>query len=58
MGHKVLVLLPTDLNKLLLQWKGPFEVTEVVNAHDYKVNVKGVAKVYHANLLKQYAERD
>ena len=25
-GDKVLVLLPTDLNKLLMQWKEPFEV--------------------------------
>lgn len=57
-GHKVLVLLPTDHNKLLLKWKGPFEVTEVVNACDYKVKVKERNKVYHANLLKQYSERD
>ena len=28
-GQKVVVLLPTDKNKLLLQWKGPFEVVEV-----------------------------
>ncbi|GFN87541.1 reverse transcriptase [Plakobranchus ocellatus] len=24
LGEKVLVLLPTDSNKLLMQWKGPF----------------------------------
>ena len=24
-GDKVLLLLPTDSNKLLLQWKGPYE---------------------------------
>ena len=28
-GDKVLVLLPTDHNKLLMQWKGPFEVQGV-----------------------------
>ena len=28
-GDKVLVLLPTDHNKLLMQWKGPFEVSAV-----------------------------
>ena len=33
-GDKVLLLLPTDSNKLLLQWKGPFEVTEVLNRMD------------------------
>ena len=29
-GDKVLLLLPTNSNKLLLQWKGPYEVVEVV----------------------------
>ena len=28
-GDKVLVLLPTNANKLLMQWKGPFEVIAV-----------------------------
>jgi hypothetical protein len=30
-GDKVLLLLPTDTIKLLLQWKWPFEVVEVIN---------------------------
>ena len=34
-GDKVLLLLPTDSNKLLLEWKGPYEVVEVVNRMDY-----------------------
>ena len=38
---KVLVLLPTDHNKLLMQWKGPFEVSAVVGLNDYRVRVKG-----------------
>ena len=57
-GEKVLVLLPTDHNKLLMQWKGPFEVSSVVGLNDYKVKVKGKEKVYHANLLKKYFERE
>ena len=57
-GEKVLVLLPTDHNKLLMQWKGPFEVSSVVGLNDYRVKVKGKEKVYHANLLKKYFERD
>jgi len=57
-GDKVLVLLPTDHNKLLMQWKGPFEVSSVVGLSDYKVKVKGKDKVYHANLLKKYFERE
>ena len=53
----MLVLLPTDHNKLLMQWKGPFEVSAVVGLSDYKVRVKGKERVYHANLLKKYFER-
>ena len=56
-GDKVLSLLPTDSNKLLLQWKGPYEVVEVVNRMDYKIDVNGVVSTYHANMLKQYVER-
>ena len=56
-GDKVLLLLPTDSNKLLLQWKGPNEVVEVVNRMDYKIDVNGVVSTYHANMLKQYVER-
>ena len=45
-------------NKLLMQWKGPFEVSSVAGLNDYRVKVKGEEKVYHANLLKKYFERD
>ena len=54
----MLVLLPTDHNKLLIQWKGPFEVSSVVGVNDYKLKVKGKENVYHANLLKKYFERE
>ena len=57
-GDKVLILLPTDHNKLLMQWKGPFEVSAVVGLNDYKMCVKGKERVYHANLLKKYFERE
>ena len=56
-GDKVLLLLPTDSNKLLLQWKGPYEVVEVVNRMEYKIDVNGVVSTYYANMLKQYVER-
>ena len=56
-GQKVLVLLPTEHNKLTLQWKGPYEIIEVINKIDYKINVGGKTKIYHANLLKRYLER-
>ena len=52
----MLLLLRTDSNKLL-QWKGPFEVTEVLNKMGYRIDVNGVIGTYHANMLKQYLER-
>ena len=30
-GDKVLLLLPTDINKLLLQWKGPYDIIQKVD---------------------------
>ena len=57
-NEKVLVLLPTDHNKLLMQWKGPYVVEEVVGLNDYKVKVGSKTKTFHANLLKLYVERE
>jgi hypothetical protein len=42
-GDKVLVLLPTDSNKLLMQWKSPFCVTRKLNKVDYQVDVATIA---------------
>ena len=50
-GDKVLLLLPTDSNTLLLQWRGPFEIAEVLNRVDYRVNVNGYIHTYHANIF-------
>ena len=36
-GDQVLVLLPTDNNKLLLQWKGPYPVVARFNDNDYQI---------------------
>ncbi|XP_033729482.1 uncharacterized protein LOC117318627 [Pecten maximus] len=57
-GDKVLVLLPTKANKLLLQWRGPFEVIEKVGAFDYRINQDGKTKTLHINLLKKYLEAE
>ncbi|CAG2250028.1 unnamed protein product [Mytilus edulis] len=56
-GDKVLVLLPTDKNKLLMQWKGPFTITEKFGKVDYRIQMNGKIKTFHANLLKRYVER-
>ncbi|XP_060070261.1 uncharacterized protein LOC132550238 [Ylistrum balloti] len=56
-GDKVLVLLPTKANKLLLQWRGPYDVIEKVGPSDYRVDRDGKIKVLHINLLKKYEEQ-
>ena len=53
-----MLLLPTDNNKLLMQWKGPYVIQEVVGPNDYKVKVGRGLKTYHANLLKKYVDRE
>ena len=56
-GDKVLVLLPEDQNKLLLRWKGPYKVVEKKCDNDYVIDMDGVRKTFHINLLKFYFER-
>ena len=56
-GDKVLLLLPSESNKVLLQWNGPYEILEVVSVMNYKINVKSIVSTYPANMLKLYVER-
>lgn len=56
-GDKVLALLPTDNNKLLLRWKGPFEVKERKGEADYVIETPSGPKIFHANPLKKYEDR-
>ena len=55
-GDKVLMLLPTDHNKLLMPWKGPFEVKRGNGGNNYQIEVNKKIKMFH--MLKQYVERD
>ncbi|XP_071099126.1 uncharacterized protein [Haliotis cracherodii] len=57
-GDKVLLLLPTDSNKLLLQWKGPYVILEAFGIGNYRIQVGNKTKTYHANLLKKYIDRE
>ena len=57
-GDKALVLLPTDKNKLLMQWKGPFSVISKFKEFDYQLMIFGRPKAFHINLLKQYIDRE
>ena len=38
-GDNVLILLPSDNNKLKLQWRGPFVVEKSGNGNNYGVEV-------------------
>ncbi|XP_064462232.1 uncharacterized protein LOC135372664 [Ornithodoros turicata] len=57
-GQPVLVLLPTEHNKLTMQWKGPYQVVKRRNDCDYEIQVGANTKVFHINILKQYVIRD
>ena len=57
-GDHVLVLLPTNNKKLLMQWKGPYKVEKVVNKNDYVIKTGAKSKVYHANLLRKYLMKE
>lgn len=57
-GDQALILLPTDHNKMIMQWKGPFPVTARKNEVDYKLEVGGKKKLFHINMLKKYEERE
>ncbi|XP_063591291.1 uncharacterized protein LOC134768392 [Penaeus indicus] len=58
-NDEVLVLLPTDHNKMIMQWKGPYPVIGVKdNGVDYTIKVRGKNKLFHINMLKRYFRRD
>ena len=56
-GRGVLILLPSDSNKLLMQWRGPYTVESRVGTSDYRVKMGSKTKAYHVNLLKKYISR-
>nr|XP_054761342.1 uncharacterized protein LOC129267739 [Lytechinus pictus] len=57
-GDEVLILLPTVHNKLLVEWQGPFKVVGTKFDYDYVVDVNGLKKTYHINLLRRYVRRE
>lgn len=56
-GDEVLVMLPTQRNKMKMQWKGPYKVIDEPHNNDYSIKVMGKTKTYHANMLKKYYRR-
>lgn len=57
-GDLALILLPTDKNKMIMQWKGPFLVLTRRNEVDYELDMGGRTKTFHINMLKKYEERE
>ncbi|XP_063600361.1 uncharacterized protein LOC134776542 [Penaeus indicus] len=57
-GDDVLLLLPTNTNKLLFQWKGPFRVLGSPSKWNKVVDVNGTPRKYHVNMLKRYVYRE
>lgn len=58
-GQKVLLLLPSFSNKLLVQWQSPYKIVEKVGEVDYCIRVPGQGvKLYHVNLLKAWQDAD
>jgi len=58
-GDKVLLLLPSCNNKLLVQWQGPFLIKDRLGDYDYRVEDAGSkVKTYHINMLKKYYDRN
>ena len=58
-GDMALLLLPTEHNKLMLHWRGPFRVVDKIGEVDYRIEMPtGKIKTFHANMLKKYHERE
>ena len=57
-GDQVLILLLTDSNKLLMQWRGLYIVESRVGAIDYRVKMRSKTKTYHVNMFKKYIGRE
>ncbi|GFN93622.1 Zinc finger protein [Plakobranchus ocellatus] len=58
MGDKALILLPTELKKLLMQWKRPFGVLATIGSSEYRTELNCKEKTFHANILRRHIARD
>ena len=56
-GDQVLVMLPTNHNKLIMHRKGPYEVVKKVGLADYRIHIGDKDTIFHLNMLKKYLSR-
>ena len=38
-------------------WRGPYKIVQKVGSVDYKIDMEGKIKIFHANMLKRYVDR-
>ena len=60
-GDRVLVLLPTSTNKLLVEWQGPYSISRRVGRVTYEVDMKDRRRrkrIYHINMLHEWVAQD
>lgn len=56
-GQKVLFLLPSSADKLLVKWQGLYEVVCGQGSIDYDIHIpEGGIKMYHVNILMEREE--
>ena len=56
-NEMVLLLLPTNTNKLLAKWQGPYKVAKQVGKVDHLIETPDRHRkrgIYHVNLLKKW----
>ena len=56
--ERFLVMLPTDHNKLLLKWKGPYPIVEKVGLAEYQIKIGDQHRLFHVNMLRKCVERE
>ena len=56
-GNQVLILLPTSSNKLLAEWRGPYQVVRKISDVNYEVRLTDGRKrnrIFHINMLREW----
>ena len=56
-GDEVVLMLPTDNNKLMMRCKGPCVIQDKVGVNDYRILIGKNARVFHVNMIKRYVKR-
>ena len=50
-------MLPTDNNKLMMRWKGPYAIQDKIGVNDYRILIGKNARLFHVNKIKRYVKR-